>query len=298
MIDDLNDTLVFVRVVQEGSFTGAARALQLPKTTVSRRVRALESRLGAQLLHRTTRRLGLTEAGALYFDNCRDLAQRLEDARNAVGQLHSGPRGWLRLTLPYSFGITWISPALAGFRARYPEVRVEIVASHAPLDLVKEELDLALRLGALPDSSLVARRLGAFPTGLYASPAYLRRHGSPRRPDDLRKHRIVTLHQARVARGYAWPLQRAGEEPRAFAVDPVLVASDPELLRDALRAGAGVSLAMHASMQADLDAGLLRRVLPEWTGPEQTLHAVFPPGRIVPPKVRAFVDYLKESLWS
>ncbi|WP_395805989.1 LysR substrate-binding domain-containing protein [Archangium minus] len=292
----MNDTLVFLRVVQEGSFTAAAHALQIPKTTVSRRVRDLEARLGAQLLHRTTRRLRLTEAGALYHERCRDIVRSLEDAENAVGQLQSGPRGWLRMTLPYSFGITWISPVLAGFRARYPEVRLEILASHTPLDLVKEELDMALRLGALPDSSLVARRLGAFATGMYASPVYLKKHGAPRHPDELRQHRVLTLHQARREGGYLWPLRQNNGAARDYPVDPVVVASDPELLRDALRAGEGISLAMNASMQADVDAGLLRRVLPDWTGPEQTLHALFPQGRIPSPKVRAFVDYLKESL--
>jgi DNA-binding transcriptional LysR family regulator len=293
---DLNDTLVFVRVVQEGSFTAAARSLHLPKTTVSRRVQDLETRLGAQLLHRTTRRLGLTEAGNLYYAHCRDIARDLEEAESAVSQLQGGPRGWLKVTLPYSFGVTWVSPLLAGFRARYPEIRLEILASHAPLDLIAQEIDVALRLGVLPDSDLVARRLGSFATGVYASHAYLERYGEPDHPGALRDHRTLTLHQARRERGYAWPLRKESGKAQDFPLDPVVIASDPALIHDALLAGEGVSLAMHLSMQNDVENGRLRRILPEWTGPAQDFNALFPRGRVPSPKVTAFVDYLRERL--
>src|SRR6476659_530227 len=177
MARDLNDTLVFVKVVETGSFISAAKALRLPKTTVSRKVLDLESRLGAQLLHRTTRKLGLTEAGSVYFEHCQRIARELDEAESAVGQLQSGPRGWLRFTAPYSIGITWIAPLLGEFHARHPEVRVEMVLNNEPLDLIDKEIDVALRIGNLPDSSLVARRLAVFRTQVYASPAYLARYG-------------------------------------------------------------------------------------------------------------------------
>ncbi|TEA80166.1 LysR family transcriptional regulator [Allopusillimonas ginsengisoli] len=290
---DLNETLAFLQVVQEGSFTAAARALHQPKTTVSRRVRELEARIGAQLLHRTTRRLSLTDAGALYYEHCKDITSKLQDAENAVGQLQSGPRGWLRVTLPYSWGISWIAPMLAGFRARYPDLRLEILASHAPLDLVKENLDVALRLGVLPDSSLIAVRLGTFPTGLYASPDYLVQHGVPDHPEALTRHHTLTLHQARTDAGYAWPLSHHGEPAQRFPVQPVMVASDPEFLRPALYAGEGITLAMHASMKDDIESGKLSAVLADWSGPEQAVHAVYPQSRVMAPKVRAFVDYVR-----
>src|SRR5688572_19570563 len=159
MTRDLNDTLIFVKVVEQGSFTAAAKLLRLPKTTVSRKVQELEVRLNAQLLHRTTRKLGLTEAGNVYFEHSQRISRELDEAESAVGQLQGGPRGWLRFTAPYSTGITWIAPLLGEFHARYPEVRVEMLLSNEPLDLISKEIDVALRGGNLPDSNLAARRL-------------------------------------------------------------------------------------------------------------------------------------------
>jgi DNA-binding transcriptional LysR family regulator len=296
MTRDLNDTLIFVRVVQEGSFTAAANASQIPKTTVSRRVRELEAHLGAALLHRTTRKLRLTEAGAAYFERCNAIARQLDDAENAVQQIRGTPGGWLRVTLPYSFGATWIAPLIAGFCTRYPEVRVDIIATHVPLNLIGENVDVALRLGALPDSSLVAQRLGSFSTAVYASPAYIHRHGAPETPDDLNRHAALALHQARTDSGYAWPLRMAGRKAKQFPVDPVIVASDPVLLLDAARAGNGVLLAMEASMAPEVAAGRLRKVLPDWIGPQQDLNALFPKERVPSPKVKAFLAYLKSQL--
>ena len=132
MSRDLNDTLIFVKVVEHGSFISAARALRLPKTTVSRKIQDLEARLGATLLHRTTRKLGLTEAGNVYFEHSQRIARELDEAESAVGQLQGGPRGWLRFTAPYSVGINWVAPLLGEFHARHPEVRLEMVARRCP----------------------------------------------------------------------------------------------------------------------------------------------------------------------
>lgn len=296
MARDVNDTLVFVRVVQEGSFTSAAHALQMPKTTVSRRVYELEKYVGAQLLRRTTRKLSLTEAGAIYFEQCRGIPATLEAGELAVHRLRDGPRGWLRVTMPYSFGVEWFAPLLPGFRARYPDVRLEIVASHATLDLVRDEIDVALRLGELPDSSLVARKLASFPSGVFASPTYLKRAGVPEAPEDLRNHQTLTLHQARRDVGYVWPLRKGSGKPRGYLVDPVVVASDPALLHDALCGGVGISLAMERSMATDVKARRLVRVLPQWVGPPQELNALSSRERMPSPKVQAFTSYLKEHL--
>src|SRR5690554_7986160 len=130
MTHDLNDTLIFVKVVEHGSFVGAAKSLRLPKTTVSRKVQELESRLGARLLHRTTRSLGLTESGTVYYEHCKRIAQELEQPESAVSQLQSGPRGWLRLTVPNTVGNTWIAPLLGEFQARYPEIRIAMHLTH------------------------------------------------------------------------------------------------------------------------------------------------------------------------
>lgn len=203
--------------------------------------------------------------------------------------------GW-SVTLPYSFGATWIARLIAGFCSRYPDVRVEIVATHLPLDLFDEDVDVALRLGALPDSSLVARRLGSFSTSVYASPAYIERHGAPGGPDELRLHPALALHQAASDSGYTWPLRKAGRKPTHYALDPVIVASDPVLILDAARAGKGVMLAMNSSMAREVEAGRLCRVLPEWIGPQQDLNALFPRERVPSPKLQAFLHYLKTQL--
>ena len=296
MTRDLNDTLAFIRVVEEGSFTGAAETLQIPKTTISRRVQALERHLGAQLLHRTTRKLRLTEAGSAYFEQCSPILHQLAAGEDAVHQIHGQPRGWLRVTLPYSFGVAWIAPLIAGFCLRYPDVRLELLESHVPFDMYKEDVDIALRLGALPDSTLIAKKFGSFGTAIYASPRYVQLHGEPSGPEELKKYATLSLHQARSETGYTWPLQKRGRKPRHYPINPLIVASDPALILDAARDGQGLILAMDASMEQDVKAQRLRRILPSWEGPPQDLHALFPGERLPPPKVRAFVEYLREQL--
>jgi len=296
MSRDLNDTLIFVKVVEHGSFISAARALRLPKTTVSRKVQDLEVRLGAQLLHRTTRKLGLTEAGNVYYEHCQRIARELDEAESAVGQLQGGPRGWLRITAPYSMGIEWIAPLLSEFHARHPEVRVEMVLNNEPLDLIDKEIDVALRVGNLPDSNLVARRLAVLRTQVYASQRYLEQHGEPLHPDDLQHHRTLgMMKQRRNGFGFSWPLHD-GEKSTEFRIDPVFVANDPAGLRGALLCGEGLMLANDIMMKPYAESGYVRRVLPAWNGPEYELNAVFPRGRVQSPKVRAFVDFLVERL--
>ena len=296
MTRDLNDTLIFVKVVEHGSFTTAAKMLRLPKTTVSRKVQELETRLGAQLLHRTTRKLGLTEAGNVYFEHSQRISRELDEAENAVGQLQGGPRGWLRITAPYSTGITWIAPLLGEFYARYPEVRVDMLLSNEPLDLISKEIDVALRGGSLPDSNLSARRLSVMRTQVYASPAYLERHGEPLHPDDLQHHRTLAMQKHRnTGGGYAWTLSD-GKRTSEFAIDPILVANDPDALRGALLSGEGLMLNAGVLVKAFAEMGYVRRVLASWNGPEFEFNAVFPRGQVQSPKVRAFIDFLVERL--
>ncbi len=296
MAHDLNDTLIFVKVVESGSFIAAAQALRLPKTTVSRKVQELETRLGAQLLHRTTRKLGLTEAGNVYFEHCQRIARELSEAESAVGQLQGGPRGWLRITAPYSVGITWIAPLLGEFHARHPEVRVEMNLSNETVDMIDQGIDVALRVGALPDSNLIARKLAVFRTQIYASPNYLARHGEPLHPDDLRHHRTLAMPKSRRSNNeYVWPLSD-GERTVDYVIDPVMVANDPGPLRGALLCGEALMLAADVTVKAFAEQGYVQRVLAGWTGPEYEFNAVFPRGQVQSPKVRAFVDFLVERL--
>jgi len=295
MSRDLNDTLIFAKVVEHGSFIAAARSLRLPKTTVSRKIQELETRLGAQLLHRTTRKLGLTEAGSVYFEHSQRIARELDEAESAVGQLQGGPRGWLRITAPYSFAISRITPLFGEFQARYPEVRVEMVLTNDTLDLIDKEIDVGLRVGNLPDSSLSARRLAVFRTQVYASPSYLARHGEPLHPDDLQHHRTLGFPKFRRNGEYVWPLND-GERSGEFRIDPILVANDPAALKGALLSGEGLMLASDVTIKAYAEQGCVQRVLAGWTGPEMDFNAVFPRGRVQSPKVRAFVDFLVERL--
>jgi DNA-binding transcriptional LysR family regulator len=184
MLRDFSDTVAFVKVVQEGSFTAAARVLKVPKTRISRKVQELEQRLQAQLLNRTTRSLKLTEAGAAYFQRCETIVKDLEDAENAVAELQDHPRGWLRITAPFWLGTRVLAPMLSEFRRFYPEVHPQLLLGNDVVDLLAKEIDLALRLwvGPLPDSTLAARRIGSLPMGVYAAPTYLDRAGTPAAP--------------------------------------------------------------------------------------------------------------------
>lgn len=291
MSRDLNDTLVFVKVVEHGSFIAAAKSLRLPKTTVSRKVQELETRLGAQLLHRTTRKLGLTEAGNIYFEHCQRISRELDEAESAVGQLQGGPRGWLRITAPYSLGIERIAPLLGEFHALHPEVRVEMLLTNEPLDIIDKEIDIALRVGQLPDSNLIARKLATLRTQIFASAEYLKRHGEPLHPDDLQHHRTLGMNKQRRNHGFVWPLDD-GNGLADFRIDPVFVSNDPAGLRGALLCGEGLMLANDVMVKPYVENGYLRRVLSAWTGPEYELNAVFPRGRVQSPKVRAFIDFL------
>jgi DNA-binding transcriptional LysR family regulator len=295
---DLNDTMVFVKVVELGSFTAASQALRLPKATVSRKVQDLEARLGAQLLHRTTRKLGLTEAGHVYFEHSKRIAHDLDQAESAVGELQSGPRGWLRVTATHSLGTTWIAPMLGAFQERHPEVRVELVLSNEKLDIIAAEIDIALRVGKLADSILAARKLTVFRTAVYATSGYLARLGEPLHPDDLIHHRTLAQsnHRSAQAHGFVWTLGDVSGKPREFPIDPMVVTNDPSALRAALLGGEGIMMTSDVLMRGYAEQGQVQRVLVGWRGLDVDIYAVFPRGQVQSPKVRAFIDFLLERL--
>ena len=292
MNHDLNDTLVFVKVVELGSFTAAAKALHLPNTTVSRKVQDLEARLGAQLLHRTTRKLGLTEAGNVYFEHCQRIARDLDQAENAVGQLQSGPRGWLRVTTTYALGAIWIAPLLGEFYARHPQVRVELLLSNEHIDIIAGEIDVALRVGKPAVSNLVARRLSVLRSAVYATPSYIERFGEPSLPDDLIHHHTLAVTNNRDA----WTLVDSNGQPREFPINPVMIANDPSALRAALLVGEGIMLTTDVWVRAHVEQGQVKRVLSGWRGLDIDLTALFTRGQVQSPKVRAFIDFLVERL--
>lgn len=292
---DLNNPLIFVKVVELGSFAAAARTLGVPNSTVSRKLRELEERLGTRLLNRTTRRLALTEAGTIYYEHCKRIATDLDEAENAVQQLGGAPRGWLRITAPYTVTVTTLAPILHDFRRRYPDVQVDVVLSNERLDLVAHDIDVAIRFGSLPDSSLVARRLASFSTHIYASEGYLSRHGEPESPEELEQHHALVHAHYRRGQGYAWPL-RNGSAEREAPVTPVVVANDPQVLQWLLAADGGLMLTTGLNAQCFMEPIRVRRVLTSWRGPDVDLNAVFMGGRVLSPKVRVFVDFVAEQI--
>jgi DNA-binding transcriptional LysR family regulator len=295
---DLNEALVFAKVVELGSFTGAAANLQLPKATVSRRVRDLEARLATRLLNRTTRRVSPTEAGTAYYEHCVLALRELDDAEAAVGRLQGAPRGWLRITAPLTVGRDFLARPIAEFQKRYPEVRVAMLLTNDVVDLVAEGIDVAVRTGPLADTSYAMRPLTEVRMRLIASPAYLRARGVPRSIADLAQHSLAALSRGGTVGKVSWMLTTGrGRRARTeeVSVDPVIVANDPGPLHAAAVEGVGIALVPEPYVLEDLRAGRVRVVLPEWEGPSVPVTAVFPSRRGMSPKLRVFLDFLVDT---
>ena len=293
---DLNQLLVFAKVVEHGSFIAASRALGLPKTTVSRKVQELEERLGARLLQRTTRRVALTEAGAIYHEYCSRIVQDIADADLAVGRVHSAPRGELRVSASFSFGMGALVPIVPDFMARYPDIRLQLELRNDAVDLVAEGFDLAIRIGPLEDSSCAVRYLAESRLALYASPDYLARAGMPATLDEVARRPTLTLSRLGRHGRFYWPLARQNGEARELAITPQLVANDPGVIKFAALAGLGVALLPVILIRPEVESGQLLPVLPDWEGPPTEIGAVYPSRRGLSPKVRVFIDFLSERL--
>ncbi|HEX5079113.1 MAG TPA: LysR family transcriptional regulator [Geminicoccaceae bacterium] len=290
-MDKLTGMAVFARVVEARSFSAAAAQLGMSRSAVSKAIVGLEDRLGARLLHRTTRRLALTEVGQAFYERCARIVAEAEDAELAVSQLQAAPRGTLRLNAPLSFGILHLAPTLPDFMQRYPELRVEIDLADRTVDLIEEGYDLAVRIGALPDSSHIARRLADNHMLVCAAPAYWRRRGAPREPRDLARHACITYAYQRSPDH--WPFVGPGG---AFSVrvDGPLLSNNGDLALIAALAGLGVAVLPCFLCGPYLTDGRLEPVLCDWMPPPTGIHAVYPHGRHLSVKVRAFVDFLVE----
>jgi DNA-binding transcriptional LysR family regulator len=286
---DLNDIGVFVAVVDAGSFTGASRRLGLPRSTVSRRVARLERTLGSRLLHRTTRRLRLTDLGATYYERCAAALAQLDEAQSLVRAAQAEPRGKLRFSAPHDLG-GHLAPVIAEFLAQNPLVRIEADLSQRMVDLVAEGFDLALRATAsLPDSTLVARLVARGEGQLFASPSYLEARGIPASPSELTQHCCIIVGPARGST--TWKLSGA---PGAVEV-PVrggLHTNDPSFASGAAISGAGIAYLPAFIAAGALRSGALRRVLPEYHSPESRLYVVYPSAKLLTAAVRAFRDHL------
>lgn len=294
VIDRLSDIALFLRALDTGSISGAARSLNLSVAVASKRLQRLEQELGVRLLHRTTRQLRVTPEGAALAAQGRVLVEDLEALTSGLRQAGMQVTGTIRVSTSSSFGRQYVSPLLSRFLARYPGVRISVNFSDEVLDLVSSGFDLAVRIGALNDSTLVARQLAKNQRVLCASPAYLRRHGAPKTPADLQRHQCLVLvgSQGRLD---VWRLTDAKGHETAVRVTGRLESNVGESLRDAAVAGLGIALHSTWHICDDLARGRLQIVLPKYTIADTGIYAVMPQRRLVPPRVRAFIDFLAEQ---
>jgi DNA-binding transcriptional LysR family regulator len=292
---EANDLLLFARVADLGSFSQAARRLGLPKSTVSRRIAALEARFGERLLLRTTRRQRLTELGRQLLDHARQVALELDAVAELRERRQAAPSGRLRVSMPSDFANLLLADMLAAIVSLHPGITLELDLSPRRVDLLAEGFDVALRMGDLADDGLLAaRRLTVFGNGLYAAPGYLAEHGDPQRPEDLLQHQAVHLLGGQ-GEAQPWTLRRADALWQGLPPGRV-GANSPELLIRLARAGAGIAAVPDHFAQPRLARGQLRRVLPDWCLPPHAAWAVFPGRKLMPAKTRVFIDMLQAAL--
>lgn len=288
---DLNELFVFARVVQTGSFTSAARALDMTKSSVSRKITDLEDRIGARLLQRTTRSLNLTDVGRAYYEHCARIIAEVEEANLAVSQMQATPRGLLRISIPLAFGL--LGPVLDEYLARYPDVKLEVVATDRAVDLVDEGFDLALRAGKLADSALIARPLATIRRVVVASPQYLKRRGTPKQPEELTGHECLVFSVSSAPTEWNLSIKT---KTVTVKVPARLAVNDFDILLQAAKRGLGIASLPDFLVRRDLATGKLKQVLKDWCASEVTVHAVYPSTRHLSPKVIALIDLLRERL--
>lgn len=298
-----NDLLMFAHVADAGSFTRAAERMSLPKSTLSRRIAALETELGERLLQRSTRKMLITEFGDKILVHARQVLSEVEQAQAVALHRQVLPSGRLRVSMPGDFAATALQLMLSDFVKAHPSVSLELDLTARRVDLIAENFDLAVRMGDLPaDSLLTAKRLGVFKVGLYATPGYLSENGVPSTPDDLsRLHGLMLL--SRTGDTVPWRLQCPGmagghNEARPQLINPVshTRANSPEVLMQLAQHGCGVAALTDFVVQPMLQDGRLARVLPEWTAEPAVAWAVFPGRRLMPTKTRVFLDALSQTL--
>ena len=292
MMDKLASMAMFVKVVDCGSFTAAADACGISATMVGKYVRAAEARLGARLLHRTTRRQTLTEVGALYYERCKQALAEVELAERAGIELQSQPRGRLRMVAPVSFGTAQLTPAIADFLARYPEVQVELTLDNGRPDLIGGGFELGIQIGAVFDGALVARPLRPYRRIMAASPDYVARHGLPAHPDELERHACLGLTYWR--HHDAWRLTGPDGAYVEVRANGRFSANQGEALRQAALGGIGIVLQPEVLLADDLAAGRLVPVLPGWAYVPTPMHLVYAQDRRPSATLRAMADFLLE----
>lgn len=289
---DPNDLLLFARVVDSGSFSRAAQRDGRPKSTLSRRVAALESQLGERLLLRTTRKLSLTDFGHSVLEHARHVAAEVEAAQSLAQHRQAEPSGRLRVSMPADLANDVLARVLAEFIAKYPAISLELDLSPRRVDLVGENFDVAIRMGDLPnDATLAARRLAVFSTGLYAAPQYVQRRGVPSEPEALLEHDALRL-LARGGEPQPWQLTRGDQQWEGIPPGRA-TANSPDLLSRLARLGAGIAIIGDHFVESHVRSGELVPLLTDWNPPAAPAWAVFPGRRLMPARTRVFLDAMQ-----
>lgn len=280
---------LFVEVAHARSFRGAADATGMPNSTLSRRISGLEKAIGLRLLHRTTRKVELTEAGQVYYERCRRIVDEARIAHEQLGEMLAQPSGVLRASLPVDFATIYLAPLVAEFARRYPGITFDFDLTPRRVDLVSEPIDVAIRMGELSDSNLIARQLARLSVQAYASPGYLKQSGTPEHPSDLSQHESLVFPKAGV-----WELRNADETVRVEVGGRFMVNS-VGMLRRLATLDAGIVLLPSEIVAEDVATGRLQRVLPGWVGKPTPVYALTET-RLLPAKVQRFIEFLQEHL--
>lgn len=294
-MDRLTVMQVFVRAADTGSFSAAAQSLDMSPQMIGKYIASLEERLGTRLLQRTTRRQSLTEAGRLFYAQAKHILEEVETADADVLALGVKPRGTLRVTAPATLGSHRIVPALCHYMYENPEVSIDLTLNDRIVDLVEEGYDAAVRIGALADSSLIARSLAPYELIACASPDYLAKHGAPAVPADLAKHDCLRYASKSQAPGDTWRFTRDGKE-QVLEMSGRVRINDARALVSAAIAGCGIMLGAKVALEREIEAGRLVRVLPDYNGPSRAVTLLYPAQRRPSPKLRSFVEWITQLL--
>jgi LysR family transcriptional regulator for bpeEF and oprC len=287
--------LIFAKVVECGGITAAARVLGIPKATVSRAVTRIEKDLATRLLERSSRKIRLTESGNILFEHCQRIAEEIGRAEAAVGSLEGVVRGKLRIAAPFTFGHFLLSPILPDFLAQNPDVQTEVELTNRRVDPVEEAFDLVVRVGAIEDTTMIAKTVGEVLFGLFASPKYLKRDIPLRRPADLDRHALIG--SLSTGERNIWKFVKGNEKASIRVVNARLDVNDPMVRLDAALAGVGIALLPLWMARGHEKKGKLRRLLPEWQAETTTrVHVLYPSRRSLTPKSRAFMTFLEKRV--
>jgi len=294
-VQDLNDLFYFSQVVEHGGFSAAARALDIPKSRLSRRISQLEDTLCVRRLQRPTRRLRLTLAGERYLHYCREVTASARAAEDAMRQLQSEPSGPVVISCPVAIAQQMLAPLLPEFLDTWPSVSVQVLATNRRVDLIREGVDLALRVRTRldTDAELVVKHLGMASSSIVASPAYLQRHGVPTTPQELQSHNILSFSEPQVE--VRWPLRNRQDEEELITLQPQLCCNDFIVLTEAAVRGRGISLLPMVATYDEVRRGSLVQVLPDWRSPTGIVHCIYP-SRRMSPAVRALLDFISARL--